>query len=50
MVLFLIPILILALIAVVPTWSYSKTWSYYPAGSMGAILALTIALLFLNRI
>lgn len=49
-VLFLIPVLILALIAVVPTWPYSKSWSYYPAGGMGAILALTIALLVFNRI
>jgi hypothetical protein len=49
-VLFLIPALILVLVAVVPTWPYNKTWGYFPAGGMGAILALTIVLLFLNRI
>jgi hypothetical protein len=49
-ILFLIPALILALVAVVPTWPYNKNWSYYPAGGMGALLALTIVLLFLNRI
>lgn len=49
-VLFFIPILILVLVAVVPTWPYNKNWSYYPAGGMGAILVLTIVLLFLNRI
>ena len=50
MVLFLIPVLILALIAVVPTWPYNRSWSYYPTGGVGAILVLTIVLLFLNRI
>lgn len=49
-VLFLIPILILALVATVPTWPYSKNWGYYPTGGVGAILAITIVLLFLNRI
>jgi hypothetical protein len=49
-VLFLIPILILALVATVPTWPYSKNWGYYPTGGLGAILAITIMLLFLNHI
>ena len=49
-VLFLIPALVLALIAVVPTWPYSKNWGYFPSGGLGAILVLTIVLLFLNRI
>ena len=50
MVLFLIPVLILATIAAVPTWPYNKTWSYYPTGGLGAILVLTIVLLLMNRI
>jgi hypothetical protein len=49
-VLFFIPILVLALVATVPTWPYNKNWGYYPTGGVGAILALTIVLLFLNRI
>lgn len=49
-VLFLIPALVLALVAVVPTWPYSKNWGYFPSGGLGAILVLTIVLLFLNRI
>jgi hypothetical protein len=48
--LFLIPALILLFVAVVPTWPYSKNWGYYPSGGLGAILVLTIVLLFLNRI
>jgi hypothetical protein len=49
-VIFVIPLLILLLIAVVPTWPYSRRWGYIPTGSVGAILLLTIFLLFTNRI
>ena len=49
-VLFFIPILILALIAVVPTWPYNRNWSYYPSGGVGALLLLTIVLLFMNKL
>jgi Protein of unknown function (DUF3309) len=49
-VLFLIPVLVLALVFAAPAWPYSKNWGYYPTGGLGAILVLTIVLLFLNRI
>ena len=49
-VLFLIPLLILLLVATAPAWPYSKNWGFYPSGGVGAILVLTIVLLFLNRI
>jgi len=49
-VLFVIPILVLAIVAAVPAWPYNRSWSYYPGGGLGAILVLTIVLLFMNRI
>ncbi len=49
-VLFFIPALILLLVAVAPAWPYSKNWGYFPSGGLGAILVITIVLLFLNRI
>jgi hypothetical protein len=49
-VLFLIPLLILLLVAAALAWPYSKNWGFYPSGGVGAILVLTIVLLFLNRI
>jgi hypothetical protein len=49
-VIFVIPSLILLLIAVVPAWPYSRRWGYVPTGSVGLILAVTIVLLFMNRI
>ncbi len=48
-ILFLIPILILALVATVPTWPHSKNWGYYPSGGLGVVLMIMIVLLFLNR-
>ena len=48
--LFLSPVLILVLVATVPTWPYNKNWGYYPTGGVGAILVLTLVLLMLNRI
>ena len=48
--LFLIPALILLLVATAPAWPYSKNWGFFPSGGVGAILVLTIVLLFLNRI
>lgn len=42
--------LILAAIAVFPTWPYNRKWNYYPTGGLGALLVLVIVLLLLNRI
>lgn len=47
---FLIPALVLVLVAVVPTWPYNRNWGYYPTGGVGAILVLTILLLVTGRI
>lgn len=49
-ILFVIPALILLLVAVVPAWPYNRNWGYYPTGGVGAILVLTIVLLLMNRI
>jgi hypothetical protein len=49
-VLFFIPILILAIVAVVPAWPYNRNWGYYPSGGLGAILVITLVLLMMNRI
>jgi hypothetical protein len=42
----LVGLLILALIAAVPTWPHSKSWGYYPIGGIGIALVLVVALLF----
>jgi hypothetical protein len=46
----LILLLILALIGSVPTWPYSKRWSYYPTGGIGLILAVIVGLVLVGQI
>jgi len=46
----LIVILVLALLGVLPTWSHSREWGYYPTGGVGLILLMWVILLVLGRI
>jgi hypothetical protein len=46
----LIVILILALLGVLPRWSHSRDWGYYPTGGLGLILLIVVILLVLGRI
>lgn len=38
-------ILIVVLLAVLPTWPYSSGWGYYPSGGVGLIVIILIILL-----
>lgn len=38
-------ILIVILLAVLPTWPYSGGWGYYPSGGVGLLLIILIILL-----
>ena len=46
----LIVVLILALLGVLPRWSHSSNWGYYPTGGVGLILFVVVILLVLGRI
>ncbi len=46
----LIIILVLLLIAALPTWPYSSGWGYYPSGGLGLILLILLILLFMGRL
>ncbi|KFN38162.1 membrane protein [Smithella sp. F21] len=50
MVTILIVILVLALVGVLPTWPYSKSWGFYPSGGVGLVLLVLIILLIAGRI
>lgn len=50
MITILIVILIVLLIASLPTWPYSSGWGYYPGGILGLILVIVLILLLLGRI
>jgi hypothetical protein len=46
----LIILLIIALIAALPTWGYSSGWGYAPGGIVGLLLVVVIILALLGRI
>jgi hypothetical protein len=48
MVLLLILLLIL-MIGSVPAYGYSRSWGYYPSGTIGLILIILIIMLMLGR-
>jgi hypothetical protein len=43
-------VVIILLIAALPTWPYSTGWGYYPSGGLGLVLLIVIILLLLGRI
>jgi len=43
-------VLILALLGVLPRWSHSREWGYFPTGGVGLVLVVVVILLLLGRI
>jgi hypothetical protein len=43
-------VLVLVLLAVLPTWPYSSGWGYYPSGGIGLILLIVIILALTGRL
>jgi hypothetical protein len=46
----LLLILFILLLAVLPTWPYSRGWGYYPTGGLGTILLIVLILALLGHI
>jgi hypothetical protein len=46
----LLIILIVILIAALPTWPYSGGWGYYPSGILGIILVIVLVLVLMGRV
>jgi hypothetical protein len=44
----LLIILILLLIAALPTWPYSTGWGYYPSGGLGFIVLIVLLVVLLR--
>lgn len=44
----LLIILIVLLIAALPTWPYSTGWGYYPSGGLGLILVIILLVVLLR--
>jgi O-antigen ligase len=43
-------VLILMLIGVIPTWPHSRSWGYWPSGTLGIVLIIIIILLLTGRL
>jgi hypothetical protein len=46
----LLIILVLLLIGALPTWPYSASWGYYPAGGLTTIVVIVAILILLGRV
>ncbi len=44
----LLVILILLLLAALPTWPYSAGWGYYPAGGLSVVLVVILVLVLVG--
>lgn len=43
-------VLLIVVLAVIPTWPYSQGWGYNPAGLLGAVLLVLLVLKLLHKI
>jgi uncharacterized protein DUF3309 len=46
----LVIILVILLLASLPTWPYSRGWGYYPSGGLGLLVLILLLLLLMGRI
>ncbi len=46
----LLILLIILVLAAMPTWPYSQAWGYYPSGGLGLVLLIVVILLLMGRI
>lgn len=43
-------LLVILVIALMPSWPYSRGWGYYPSGGIGLILVILLVLLLLGYV
>lgn len=46
----LLIVLVVLLVAGLPTWPYSRGWGYYPAGGLSLVLLVVLILAIFGRI
>jgi hypothetical protein len=46
----LLVIVILMLIGAIPSWPHSRSWGYFPCGSMGLILLILLILILAGHL
>ena len=50
MSLLLLIVLIVVLLAVLPSWPYSRSWGYFPSGIVGLIVVIILVLWLLGKL
>ena len=50
MVTILVVILVLMLLGAFPAWPYSRSWGYYPSGTLGLIVLIIVLLALTGRL
>jgi hypothetical protein len=45
----LIILLLLLMVGAVPRWPHSRSWGYYPSGTIGIIVIILLIMLMLGR-
>lgn len=46
----LLIVLVLLLFGAFPTWPYSRSWGYFPSGTLGIIVIVLVVLLLTGRL
>jgi hypothetical protein len=46
----LIVVLVLLLLGAVPRWPHSRSWGYFPSGTLGLLLLILVILLLQGRL
>lgn len=46
----LLLVILILLIAALPTWPHSRSWGYYPSGGLGTVLLIVLILMLLGHI
>jgi hypothetical protein len=46
----LIVVLLLLLLGAWPLWPHSRSWGYYPSGTLGMVLVIVLVLALVGRI
>lgn len=42
--------LVISALALLPAWSYSSGWGYYPSGGLGLVVAILVVLLLMGKV
>jgi hypothetical protein len=48
--LILLIVLIILLLGAAPTWPYSRSWGYYPSGTLGTVLLVLLLLMLFGYV